>query len=60
MVLERGEVDQVPVQDEGRHPVLDCLLRFRSRLPDGFPNLLQALLDILWKTRDVVVDVLGL
>ena len=41
MVLERGEMNQIPLQDKGRDLILDGLLRVRRRSPDRRPDLLD-------------------
>lgn len=54
--LECGKVDEVLVEHEGRHPVLDGLLRFRGCLPDDGANTFQMFLGFWLGSRDVVVN----
>ncbi len=58
MVFESGKMNQITFQGEGRHLIADCFFRFWRRFLDRRPDLLQYPLNILWKARDVFIDIL--
>ena len=59
MVFERSEMNQIAIQSEGRHSILDCFFRIRCRFSDRHPYFFQDLLNIFWEARNVLIDVLG-
>ena len=59
MVFVRRKMNQVPVQHEGWHLVLDGLFSLWRRSFDCRPDLLKDLLNIGWKARDVLIDAVG-
>jgi hypothetical protein len=56
VALERGEVDEVPVQHECRDPVLNRFHRRGRGLSDGLSHLLQLRLNFRREAREVLVD----
>src|ERR1700742_2469225 len=57
VVMERSEMDEVAVEREGRHLILDRLLRLRCGASDRGPDLLQQSLNVDRERGDVFVDV---
>src|SRR5258706_8448881 len=59
MRFEGGKVNQIAIQREGRHLVLDGFLCARRCLSDGQPDLFQDFLHVAGEASDIFVDVLG-
>ena len=57
--FEGGKVDEISIQNERRHSILDYLLRVGRCCPNDVSYFSENALNILWKASDVVVDVLG-
>ena len=58
-MLEGGEVNQIAIQNEGRHSIFDRLLGFGRFGPNDRPDFFEDGLHIGWKASDIVINGFG-
>jgi hypothetical protein len=59
MPFEGGKMNQIAIQSEGWHSILDGFLCVGCRFSDRQPDFFQYLLNILWEARDIFINGLG-
>ncbi len=60
MVFVGGEIHQDAIELKGGHAITNGLFSVRRRLLDNTSQLPKRVLNVLWKRRNIVVDIVEL